>query len=852
MKQGGQHCVMSCSATAASASVFSMTKKMMMRSLSRQSLNNVIHHHHHRHIVYRSARFSPSIVDPFSYHQCNCFSSSSHYRSAAQHRCAVSDTTDVVSSSSSSSSSSPLSSRNMALHSLSLRQSSSVSFMAMRTRRERMGLTHCKTLRRDSTVSSSNNNRSLRQKGKHIKAHKPRNRLLLLQASVSSSPSYSTASQESKENDDDPHMTTGDTHEQQSTQERTDKKNADKDIDMKWPRRSHYCSHVSSDDIVDATQRQNDNDGDKHGGDYNIHLCGWVDATRVHGNGVVFIDMRDSSGIVQVVGDPQIDAVAAEKLEKVRQEYCINVEGMVRLRQQANPKLKNGNIEVVAQSVTVLNKVEKPLPFAISSTNTASGSTKGKEKVQAPKEETRLRHRVMDLRSVRMANNLKLRHSVIMSIRRFLEKENFLEIETPMLTASTPEGARDYLVPSRVEKGRFFALPQSPQVFKQLLMCGGVDRYYQIARCFRDEDLRADRQPEFTQLDIEMAFMDQKSIMSLSESMIRTVFQEAAGISLPDTIPVMTYDDAISAYGSDKPDLRFGMPLVDVSSTMLASGFKVFSDIVHGGGVVTCIKVSSSDNASTISNSRLKNSGDIAKEAMKGGVRGIAYLRVNEGNSVDGVKPLKEGLNESQTGQLLTSMGANEGDLLIFAAGPRMIANTSLGRVRSFLGQALGKIAEDAVAPVWVVDWPLFEIDEEGQSTSLHHPFTAPQGDASISEEQLLTAKAMAYDFVYNGIELGGGSLRIHKKELQQKVFKVLGLDASEAEQKFGALLEALSMGAPPHGGIAFGMDRMTAVLAGEQSIRDVIAFPKTTQAQCLLMQAPSEVSEEQKNDLGL
>ena len=353
----------------------------------------------------------------------------------------------------------------------------------------------------------------------------------------------------------------------------------------------------------------------------------------------------------------------------------------MRKRKEANKKLRNGDIEVVAYFVDVLNKVEKPLPFPISSSGSnssnkaADGSSHKKKKSNVQliaKEETRLRHRVMDLRSIRMANNLKLRHKVTMLIRRFLENRNFLEVETPLLTASTPEGARDYLVPSRIEKGRFFALPQSPQVFKQLLMCGGVDRYYQIAKCFRDEDLRADRQPEFTQLDMEMAFMDQQSIMALSEELIRTVFEEAGGISLPEDIPVLTYDEAMSRYGSDKPDLRFKMELVDVSSIMLESGFKVFSDIVVDGGIVKCVKVSDTDVP--ISNSRLKNSGDIAKEAMKGGVRGIAYLRVSEGNGIEGVKPLKEGLSRAQVDELLTVMDAHEGDLLIFAAsGNKMI-----------------------------------------------------------------------------------------------------------------------------------------------------------------------------------
>ncbi|MEL6439370.1 MAG: aspartate--tRNA ligase [Cyanobacteria bacterium J06621_8] len=584
--------------------------------------------------------------------------------------------------------------------------------------------------------------------------------------------------------------------------------------------RTNYCGELRAEHI-----------------DQTVTIFGWVDRRRDHG-GVIFIDLRDRTGTVQIVSDPQRTPQSYADAEALRSEYVVKAVGKVSQRppESLNDKLPTGQVEIYAESIEVLNAVNKQLPFQVSTADT-----------EIVGEKLRLKHRYLDLRRERMAKNLQLRHQVVKAMRRFLEdEENFMEIETPILTRSTPEGARDYLVPSRVNLGEWYALPQSPQLFKQLLMVSGCDRYYQIARCFRDEDLRADRQPEFTQLDMEMSFLSQDEIMELNEALICHIFRTVKQIELESPFPRITYADAMARYGTDRPDTRFGLELVDVSDIVQDSGFKVFSGAVKNGGQVKVLPIPGGNEA--ISNVRIKPKGDIFNEAVTAGAKGIAYIRVRENNEIDTIGAIKDNLNEAQTQELLNRTGAQPGHLLLFGAGDTATVNKSLDRLRLFIAQEMGLIDNQQVNLIWVTDFPMFEWNADDQRyEALHHPFTAPYPE---DIDDLTTARAQAYDLVYNGIEIGGGSLRIYQKEIQEQVFQTIGLSEAEANDKFGFLLDALDYGTPPHGGIAFGLDRLVMLLAGEDSIRDVIAFPKTQQARCLLADAPATVDNKQLKEL--
>jgi len=564
---------------------------------------------------------------------------------------------------------------------------------------------------------------------------------------------------------------------------------------------------------------------------------------------VIFVDLRDRSGTVQITVDPDLGAEAFAVAEHLRHETVVQVAGTVRERpaESINEKLSTGRVEVLAGAITVLNAVKGNLPFPVSVHDEEN-----------TREELRLRHRYLDLRRERMNRNLRLRHQAVQAMRRHLEDAGFIEVETPILTRSTPEGARDYLVPSRVCGGEWFALPQSPQLFKQLLMVGGLERYYQIARCFRDEDLRADRQPEFTQLDLEMSFMDQEQILELNEGLIAAVWKAVKGIELPRPFPRMSWHEAMERYGTDRPDTRYGMELVNVSDLVADMGFKVFSGAVAAGGSVKVLPVPGGNDA--ISNVRIKPGGDVFSEAQKAGAGGLAFIRVREGGEIDTIGAIKDNLSDAQKAELLARTGAQPGTLLLFGAGDTATVNKALDRVRQYLARELGLVQPDRENAswnfLWVVDFPMFEFNQdENRLEALHHPFCAPNAedlgaDPAAWADTLPTARAQAYDLVLNGLELGGGSLRIHDSALQRQVLQTIGLPLEEAERQFGFLMEALDMGAPPHGGLAYGVDRIVMLLAGEESIRDTIAFPKTQQARCLLTQAPADVSARQLEEL--
>lgn len=565
-------------------------------------------------------------------------------------------------------------------------------------------------------------------------------------------------------------------------------------------------------------------------------LCGWVDRRRDHG-GVIFIDLRDRTGIIQIVSDPVRTPASYSEAEGLRNEYVVKISGRVTQRpdESLNPRLDTGEVEIYADQIEVLNAVRKQLPFQVSTTETES-----------VREDLRLKYRYLDLRRERMSRNLQLRHQVIKTLRRYLEDEQgFMEVETPILTRSTPEGARDYLVPSRANPGEWFALPQSPQLFKQLLMVAGCDRYYQVARCFRDEDLRADRQPEFTQLDLEMSFLSQDELLDLNERLICHLFKVIKGIDLSRPFPRMTYAEAMARYGCDKPDTRYDLELVDVADVVQGSGFKVFADAIAKGGTVKILPIPGGNDA--ISNVRIKPGGDLFKEAETCGARGLAYIRVREGE-IDTIGAIKDNLTDEQKQEILTRTRAQPGHLLLFGAGDTATVNKTLDRLRQVVAREQGLIDPDKTNLLWITHFPMFEWNaEEKRLEALHHPFTAPYPE---DLHDLKTARAQAYDLVFNGLEIGGGSLRIYQPEMQRQVFETIGLAPEDAYAKFGFLLDAFEYGAPPHGGIAYGVDRLVMLLAGEESIRDVIGFPKTQQARCLLTSAPSGVDDKQLKDL--
>ncbi len=564
-----------------------------------------------------------------------------------------------------------------------------------------------------------------------------------------------------------------------------------------------------------------------------ITVCGWVHRRRDHG-GVIFIDLRDREGLLQIVCDPDNPEMFA-MAEKLRNEFVIKVTGLVRERPTGtvNPNLKTGEVEVLARAIEILNSSLTP-PFQLD-----------EERLS---ENVRLEYRFLDLRRPAMQNNLRLRYRVAMAVREFLDRHGFIDIETPVLTRSTPEGARDYLVPSRVHHGEFFALPQSPQLFKQLLMIAGFDRYYQIVKCFRDEDLRADRQPEFTQIDVETSFLTQAEIVELMEELIRSVFKTTLDIDLGKPFPRLSYQEAMSLYGSDKPDLRVPLKLTELTDVMRDVEFKVFRDAAHlPDGRVAALRIPRGGELSR------KEIDDYAEFAKIYGARGLAYMKVTAAaKGAEGLQsPITKFLSPSALSAIVERTGAADGDLILFGADRAKVVNETLGALRTKIGHDRG-LAESGWRPLWVLDFPMFEWDEEAKRwNAMHHPFTAPaDGHEDLLDTDPGKARAKAHDMVLNGWEIGGGSIRIHRQDVQSKVFRALNIGPEEAEAKFGFLLSALQYGAPPHGGIAFGLDRIVTLMAGAESIRDMIAFPKTQRAQCLLTRAPSPVDEQQLREL--
>ncbi len=580
--------------------------------------------------------------------------------------------------------------------------------------------------------------------------------------------------------------------------------------------RSHYCGALGTANI-----------------DETITLCGWVDRRRDHG-GVIFLDLRDRAGIVQVVFDPDTEE-HFQRADKVRSEYVLQVKGRVRARTEGtvNPAMATGQIEVLGKELEILNSAITP-PFQLDEYTNVG-------------EDVRLQYRYMDLRRPEMQNRLILRAKITTAVRNFLDAEGFLDIETPILTRATPEGARDYLVPSRTHPGHFFALPQSPQLFKQLLMVSGFDRYYQIAKCFRDEDLRADRQPEFTQIDIETSFLEEEEIMAITERMIRQLFSTVLEEELGD-FPRMSWADAMERYGSDKPDLRTDLELISIDDLMQQVEFKVFRGPADDpGGRVAALKVPGGAGISR------KEIDDYTRFVGIYGARGLAWIKVNDlAAGVEGLQsPILKFMPEAVVAELVQRLEAQNGDIIFFGADRRAVVNESLGALRLKVAQDQG-LVRGGWAPLWVVDFPMFEDNGNGGLTPLHHPFTAPSCSPEALVADPAAALSRAYDMVLNGTELGGGSVRIHQRDMQQAVFRILGISDEEAEEKFGFLLQALQYGAPPHGGLAFGLDRLVMLMTGSQSIRDVIAFPKTQTAHCVLTDAPGEVNDAQLKELNI
>jgi aspartyl-tRNA synthetase len=580
-------------------------------------------------------------------------------------------------------------------------------------------------------------------------------------------------------------------------------------------RRTHTCCELGADDV--GTE---------------VVLMGWIQRRRDHG-GVIFVDLRDREGISQVVFNPEVSPEVHEKAHVLRSEYVIGIRGKVekRLEGMTNPKLKTGAIEVFATELHIFNAAETP-PFIIEDNVDVS-------------ENIRLKFRHIDLRRTMFQKNIINRHKAAASVRQYLNSRKFIDIETPVLTRSTPEGARDYLVPSRVNPGLFYALPQSPQIFKQLLMISGFDRYYQIAKCFRDEDLRADRQPEFTQIDMEMSFVGENDVMDVSEGLMANLFRDVLDIELKTPFPRLYYEDAVGRFGLDKPDIRFDLELIDISDIVENAGFKVFADVVKRGGIVKAL------NAKGCINFTRKEIDDLTEFVAVYRAKGLAWIKVHEDSWQS---PIAKFFTEDEKQALAQRIDMKPEDLVFFVADQPKVTNEALGNLRNFLGKKLGLVQENTFSFVWITRFPLLEYDEnEKRYQALHHPFTAPlEEDYDLLEKDPLSVRSRAYDLVLNGSEIGGGSIRIHQRKLQERVFAALGMDRKTFEEKFGFLLSALDSGAPPHGGIAFGFDRLVMILCGQSSIRDVIPFPKTQKAACLLTNAPSEAGKAQLDELSL
>ena len=582
--------------------------------------------------------------------------------------------------------------------------------------------------------------------------------------------------------------------------------------------RTHYCGELNRSHI-----------------DQQVTLCGWAHRRRDHG-GVIFIDLRDNKGLAQIVIDP--DTAEAFKIaESIRNEYVLKITCKVRMRPEGtvNKNLPTGEVEMLASEVEILNASLTP-PFMLDDDSIT--------------ESIRLENRFVDLRREQMQKNMRLRYDISKNIRNYLDKENFIEIETPILTRSTPEGARDYLVPSRVHHGDFFALPQSPQLFKQILMVSGFDRYFQIAKCFRDEDLRADRQPEFTQVDIEASFVDEQEIMSIAENMTREMFKKVMDENLPESFPIMTYQEAMQRFGSDKPDLRVNLELIELTEDMKGVEFKVFSSAANmQNGRVAALRI---PKGAELSRSEI----DAYTEFVKiYGAKGLAYIKINDKNLLndEGLQsPIVKNIHTEALKAIMEKTSAENGDIIFFGADKKNIVNEALGALREKIGHDKNHLSQEKWTPLWVIDFPMFDYDDEGKRwNALHHPFTAPKdGHEVLLEKDPGNCLSKAYDMVINGWEVGGGSIRIHDQSVQSKVFTALDISKDEATEKFGFLLEALQYGAPPHGGLAFGLDRLATLLAGAESIRDVIAFPKTQKAQCLMTSSPNSVGEKQLREL--